>query len=79
MRIYSIGEGDCPFRITKESSRQLLTAICATGSTIVTAAIDTTCPRTHACIRVGIPDGQLARFRQLFDHHFTLVEEAGGQ
>lgn len=78
MKTFCIGE-DEPFRLTNTSARRLLEAVCRTRSTIITATVDSTCPPTHVCVRVSVPDANAAQFRSIFQGRVVPVEEAGGQ
>ena len=75
--IYSIGEQE-PWRLTRDSAYRLLLAIAKTNSEICAASVDTTCPPTHANIRIGIEEGKVTAFLEHFQDSIEPVEIAGG-
>lgn len=75
--IISIGETN-PFKLTKDDCQDLLNAICATNSKVITANIDKSCPPIHACLRIDVPDINITNFKRHFNK-FEELESAGGQ
>lgn len=78
MKAYDIGS-EKPFRITRDGSYQLVLAVAVTGSRIISASIDTTCPKGHGLFRVEIPDDKLVVFKSIFTHPICEVDVITGQ
>lgn len=63
-KAYDIGEHE-PWRVSKDSAKNLVMAIIHTNANVIAASVDSTCPPTHANIRVEMHPA----LRSLFEEH----------
>lgn len=75
--VYSLGEQE-PWRLTKDSAHRLMLAVCKTGSDIISASIDATCPPTHVCVRLRIEQSKVSAFLEHFQDSLDPVEIVSG-
>lgn len=76
--IYTLGENE-PFKISKESSFKLVSALINTNSTLIYAGIDSTCPKTHGIFRIRVENDKLKEFEAILSRKLDELDIIEGQ